>query len=161
YGVLATVLCPLSSVLCVLRGKLIMVKDDHDRRERHEGTPGARFRSPGWVFVVALTAVSVLVVTGCFKARVTPPEADGGGDPPAGLRLFNGWPKPDLALVLSAQMYGYLQPCGCSRPQLGGLARRYNFIHGQLMRERGWPVVAVDLGDVPPQRQGHQAILKY
>src|SRR5438876_9759401 len=108
-----------------LRGKLIMVRDDHDRREPPSGAPGVRFRSPGWLFggaVLALAVVSVLVVTGCFKARV-PPEPEAGGDlaaAPPGLRLFNGWPKPDLALVLSGQMYGYLQPCGCSRPQLGG-----------------------------------------
>ncbi len=143
-----------------------MGRDDHDRREPQSITSGLRFRPRGWIFVVAalaLTAVSVIVVTGCFKARVAL-DPDAPGEPPvesqAALRLFNGWSRPDLALVVSAQMYGYLQPCGCSRPQLGGLARRYNFIHGNLIGERGWPVVAVDLGDVP-QRPSVQALFKY
>src|SRR5882724_6944156 len=41
--------------------------------------------------------------------------------------LFRDWPanrKPDVVLVLSGQEHGYLQPCGCSKPQLGGLVRR-------------------------------------
>jgi hypothetical protein len=55
-------------------------------------------------------------------------------------------------------------PCGCSSPQVGGLERRYNFL--QLLKARGWPVVAVDLGDVP-QKTGPaklpnvQGLLKY
>ena len=31
-----------------------------------------------------------------------------------------------VALLLSGESHGYLQPCGCSEPQKGGLARRYN-----------------------------------
>lgn len=80
------------------------------------------------------------------------------------MRLFREWPAdkaPALALVLSAQENGYLQPCGCSHPQLGGLPRRYNFI--QELKKRGWPVAAVDLGDLPDlaQHRGPQAMLKY
>ncbi|HEY7155063.1 MAG TPA: multiheme c-type cytochrome [Gemmataceae bacterium] len=80
-------------------------------------------------------------------------------------QLFRDWGKPDFVLVLSAQQHGYMLPCGCSRPQVGGLERRYNFI--QLLKARGWPVVAVDLGDVP-QKSGPakglanvQGLLKY
>ena len=81
---------------------------------------------------------------------------------PAG--LFRGWPKPDLALVLSGEQHGYLLPCGCSRPQYGGLERRYNLM--ALLRRRGWPVTALDVGDVP-QAEGPrklpnvQGLLKY
>src|SRR5262245_10772111 len=39
-------------------------------------------------------------------------------------KLFVGWTKPDFALILTGQTFGYLQPCGCSFPQYGGLARR-------------------------------------
>jgi Cytochrome c554 and c-prime len=79
--------------------------------------------------------------------------------------LFRGWDqKPDLVLVLSGQEHGYLGPCGCSDPQYGGLVRRYNFM--QLLRERGWDVVAVDVGDVPQMEapaklQNLQGRLKY
>src|SRR5262249_4720406 len=77
---------------------------------------------------------------------------------------FADWPagrKPDLVLVLSGEMRGYLQPCGCSRPQLGGLERRYNFIKG--LRDRGWPVVPLDLGDVASTKGKlhEQHVLKY
>jgi hypothetical protein len=79
-------------------------------------------------------------------------------------RLFHGWPKPDLALLLSGQMHGYMLPCGCSHPQVGGLERRYNV--KKYLEQWGWPVVAVDVGDVP-QKQGPavlpniQGLLKY
>ncbi len=72
---------------------------------------------------------------------------------------FVGWKtKPDLVLVVSGQMEGYVQPCGCSYPQKGGLARRYNFI--QSLKDKGWPVAAVDLGDIAPS-SGPQQVLKY
>lgn len=79
--------------------------------------------------------------------------------------LFKSWPtgrKPDLAIVLTGQQHGYLKFCGCSSPQLGGFERRYNFI--AKLRERGWPLVAFDLGDlVTHQHHGlnAQSLLKY
>src|SRR5262245_57275538 len=63
--------------------------------------------------------------------------------PPA---QFAHWPvdrKPDVVLVLSGQTYGYLSPCGCSRPQKGGLERRANLM--AKLREKGWAVVGLDL----------------
>lgn len=92
----------------------------------------------------------------------TPPAAPSGKGIPA--YLFQGWGKPDFVLVLSAQQHGYMLPCGCSTPQIGGLERRYNFL--QLLKERGWPVVAVDLGDVPQKRgiahlYNVQGLIKY
>jgi hypothetical protein len=142
-----------------------MVREDHDSGEQLPATSGSRARS--WKFLVAvlvLAAVSITVATGFLMPRGGPPDPVEG--PPPGTEnqarplLFNAWPKPDVALVLSGQAHGFLQPCGCSHPQYGGLARRYNFVEGILLKERGWPVVAVDLGDVP-QRRGPQALLKY
>ncbi len=72
--------------------------------------------------------------------------------------LFVGWNKPDLAIVISGQMYGYLQPCGCSEPQLGGLARRNQLI--QSLKAKDWPVTAIDLGDIA-SIAGPQQKLKY
>jgi hypothetical protein len=80
-------------------------------------------------------------------------------------RLFPNWGKPDFVVILSAQQDGYMLPCGCSHPQVGGLERRYNFI--QLLKtEKGWPVVAVDLGDVmqkraPANLPNVQGLIKY
>lgn len=88
-----------------------------------------------------------------------------GDEPPHGAtapaHLFPGWAQPELAIVLSGQMKGYLQPCGCTSPQKGGLARRYWFM--KSLEKKGWPVVAVDLGDLA-QTQGpphDQILLKY
>lgn len=79
-------------------------------------------------------------------------------------RIFEGWKKPDVVLVISGQQYGYLLPCGCSDPQIGGLERRYKLV--QMIKAAGWPVVPMDLGDVPqttgpvglPNQQG---VIKY
>ena len=74
------------------------------------------------------------------------------------------WEKPDLTLILTAQQHGYLLPCGCSRPQVGGLERRYNFI--QALKTNGWNLTALDLGDLS-QKQGpvslpnEQGLIKY
>jgi hypothetical protein len=75
--------------------------------------------------------------------------------------LFKRWPagKPDVVLLLTGEQHGYNQPCGCSEPQYGGIARRWNFIEKEL-KGRGWPIVALDLGDVA-QRSGPQTKLKY
>lgn len=66
--------------------------------------------------------------------------------------LFSSWPaeKPDLALVLTGEMFGYLRPCGCSPGQHGGLARRGGFLD-HLKKEKGWQVLPLDLGDLIKQ----------
>jgi hypothetical protein len=115
------------------------------------------------VLAVLLCGISALAATGlAFMLRPTPPPPTPEPATPAG--LFRGWPKPDLALVLSGEQHGYLLPCGCSRPQYGGLERRYNLM--ALLRQRGWPVAAVDVGDVPqsegPRKMPNiQGLIKY
>jgi len=88
----------------------------------------------------------------------TPPTTPLGGDSVkvGGLKLFETWPKqkPDLVIVVSGQMYGYLSPCGCSRPQLGGLERRYNLI--QELKAKGWEVIGVDVGELASD--GHKGL---
>src|SRR5439155_504574 len=113
---------------------------------------------------IALTVVSALACTGLAYWWRNP-----GGDETAAAvnfpnRLFAGWKKPDLVLVVSGQMNGYLLPCGCSDPQMGGLERRYNFL--EKIKEHGWPYVAVDLGDLvqrhaPAHLPNQQAVIKY
>jgi hypothetical protein len=80
------------------------------------------------------------------SAPATPPP-----DPVAG--LFKD-ARPDAVLVLSGPMHGYLQPCGCSRPQVGGLERRSELV--KRLQARGWPVALADLGDLAPKHMpGH------
>jgi hypothetical protein len=61
--------------------------------------------------------------------------------------IFVGWPKPKLALVITGRLDGYLEPCGCAGldRMKGGMSRRHSFFN-QLRNEKGWPVVAVDVG---------------
>jgi hypothetical protein len=134
-----------------------MVKDDQSRQ-----APKAKPAS----ILAALALTIGLWAGGLIAARWLRPAqvealpanpADATASEP-GSALFRDWPKPDVVVVLSGQQYGYLQPCGCSEPQKGGLARRFNLV--QMLRKRGWPVVAGDLGDIA-QGSGPQTLLKY
>ena len=73
--------------------------------------------------------------------------------------IFVDWPKPDVALVFSGEQNGYLEPCGCAglENQKGGLKRRFTFL--KQLREKGWNVVAMDLGG-QEIRTGVQAVRK-
>lgn len=73
--------------------------------------------------------------------------------------LFPDAPPASCYVLLSGQMYGYLQPCGCARPQVGGLERRYELV--QRLGRLGVPVSAADLGDLAPHETGAQARQKY
>lgn len=118
-----------------------------------------------------LTAATIYLssTTGILRAHrllapeVGTPSATAQAPAEAEQLLFRDWPQraPDLVLVLSGQQHGFLHPCGCSKPQYGGLQRRHNFIKG--LQDRGWPVLGVDLGDLldTPQHRGPQSLLKY
>ncbi len=120
------------------------------------GNKGKRILALLGIFSLGVGAVT------CLCAMFWPAEEKPALEMPP--RLFKGWEKPDVALVLSAEQHGYLLPCGCSRPQVGGLERRYNFL--QLLKNKDWAVAPVDLGDIP-QKQGPrqlpnvQGMLKY
>ncbi|NOY29017.1 MAG: hypothetical protein GXP28_02225 [Planctomycetes bacterium] len=74
--------------------------------------------------------------------------------------LFVDWPKPRAAILLSGEMDGYLEPCGCAglENQKGGLKRRHTLI-GQL-EDQGWPLISLDMGG-QVRRLGPQAEIKY
>ena len=60
--------------------------------------------------------------------------------------VFEGWPAPRCLLVITGELDGYIEPCGCTgkENQKGGLSRRQNFL--RAVEAAGWPAVAVDLG---------------
>ena len=108
--------------------------------------PGRRPMSPPRLAACAaaglLAAVVLVEVPSGTPAAASPPA-----DKPAPQVLFAGWPdKPDVVFVFTGNTLGYLQKCGCSNPQKGGLERRYNLI--KSLKDRGWNVVPIDLGDV-------------
>lgn len=139
--------------------------------------PGSR---RGWLVRAAaglVVATCLTVATGFWMARRNGDSPESGtpvsthpvSTPQVGgVPIFGAWPKdrsPELVLVLTGQTYGYLSPCGCSRPQKGGLERRANFMDS--LRAKGWTVVGLDLGDAAPAKGPHglsshkQDLLKY
>ncbi len=120
--------------------------------------------------VGAATLAAALVGAACLAptphrlAAADPPASKGKETIVGGVPLFHAWPanqKPDAVIVFSGQTFGYLQPCGCSRPQTGGLERRAVFIDS--LKAKGWPVAGVDLGDIYPEKVAlaEQGKLKY
>lgn len=73
---------------------------------------------------------------------------------------FVGWKDPELVLVFTGQMDGYLEPCGCAgmAQMKGGLSRRLEFFNG--LHERNWPIVAIDSGNLC-KGSGRQEELKF
>ncbi len=57
---------------------------------------------------------------------------------------FKDWGTPNVVLVLTGEQQGYLEPCGCTENQAGGLARRLDLFH--QMWKKGWPTLALDVG---------------
>lgn len=82
--------------------------------------------------VIAALPVSRAIPTG---------EAKGKPKPPACLK----WPQPKLGLLLSGDQNGYLEPCGCSLTQSGGVARRADLL--QRLQAAGWTMAGIDHGN--------------
>lgn len=61
-------------------------------------------------------------------------------------KLFADWPKPDGAILISGEQIGFLEPCGCTFGQRGGLARRLDLI--RKLDEQGWDLIKIDLGSL-------------
>ncbi|HEV7281772.1 MAG TPA: multiheme c-type cytochrome [Pirellulaceae bacterium] len=74
--------------------------------------------------------------------------------------LFQGWPEPTFALFLTGNQSGYIEPCGCTglANAKGGLARRFALL--EQIREKGWPVVPLDVG-AQVRRFGRQPEIKF
>jgi hypothetical protein len=73
--------------------------------------------------------------------------------------LFAGWDKPAIAILVSGEMHGYVEPCGCSLDQLGGLARRADLL--RQISDRRWPVTALDVGGLVNNPTRQQAKFKF
>lgn len=116
------------------------------------------------IIAVALV-VSLLAYVGCATKTAdddvkttpdhtpAPPKTDTDTDPAApghateAGKPFDGWPTPAGALVISGEQFGYLEPCGCTEGQLGGLKRRYDLVE-RLRGEQKWPLTLLDLGSL-------------
>jgi len=65
---------------------------------------------------------------------------------------------PAVALILSGEQHGYLEPCGCSETQSGGMARRADLI--DQLKQRGWSIASLDLGGTL-KRNRRQSRIKF
>ena len=121
--------------------------------------------------LVALGLVAgLLTYVGCSSPKTDTDKASPAAAvvPPAptgGTKEFANWPTPAGALVISGEQFGYLEPCGCTQGQLGGLKRRYDLIE-RLRDQQKWPLVLLDLGSLikdPAGARGgfEQSKLKY
>lgn len=113
--------------------------------------------------LLVLSAGGYLILNSKVHERLHEPtsssKSTSGNDPaPQPPKLLEG-PPPALVLMVSGEMHGYLQPCGCARPQLGGLERRYELL--QQLRAKGWPVSSIDLGDLAPEQATTQGRMKF
>ncbi|MEZ6057890.1 MAG: multiheme c-type cytochrome [Planctomycetaceae bacterium] len=100
-------------------------------------------------FGISWMAVLVIVVgvgVGSFFYFKPPTKPDA---PPVVKRPrpvpLAGWETPALAFVLSGEMHGYIEPCGCTEGQVGGLMRRATLIK-TIQEEKKWPVIGLDNG---------------
>ena len=73
--------------------------------------------------------------------------------------MFAGWRDPALVLILSGEQHGYIEPCGCSLNQLGGLSRRADLI--RQIHERGWLTTGLDVGGLVNNPNRPQGKLKF
>ncbi len=108
-------------------------------------------------YAALILAWAVLGYVGCTSRSPSPTAAISpaqttpgpGSASPAGSaaksqKVLANWVNPAAVLVISGQDDGYMEPCGCSAEQIGGLIRRYDFI--DRLHDRKWPTAQIHLG---------------
>lgn len=125
---------------------------------RTEGSMIARFHARHRA-MLALFATA-MAQAGCSADPA--PGAPGAARPSASpSRFLADLGDPAALLIVTGQQDGYLEPCGCTRGQAGGLVRRANLV--ERLRAAGCPTTLIDLGSLindPAARGGleHSAI---
>ncbi len=76
-------------------------------------------------------------------------------------KIAEGWPQPQAVIYVSGQQHGYIEPCGCTglENQKGGLVRRDTLL--TQLRERGWNLVPVDVGNQVRREVSRQPAIKF
>lgn len=97
---------------------------------------------------------------GLSKGKAANDNQSGGNEPTASAPkpLLAGWEKPRAVLVFSGEQHGYVEPCGCSLKQLGGISRRADLF--RQLTDRGFATGAFDLGGLVNRPARKQAKMK-
>ena len=121
-------------------------------------------------------AAAIFAYAGCGRTFQTPdpsqaslkkaPAAPAGDESasaadeaaPPGSKLFADWKGLVATIVITGEMNGYLDPCGCTAGQLGGLGRRYDLF--ERMKSQGIPAAKIDLGGLTKDPAGARGGLK-
>lgn len=124
--------------------------------DANSGEAEVRLRGVGPQHFLALSGLLGVILAGCDGSakKVSPNSSTAvataaptsSEDSRYVAPLLKDWEKPTLALMLSGELHGYLEPCGCSLTQSGGLERRGDL--QQQLQEKGWLVVGLDAGGV-------------
>jgi methylphosphotriester-DNA--protein-cysteine methyltransferase len=124
-----------------------------------------------WVGVAVCGAV--LTYVGCSGsdrgedpaalAPQTEPATAKASPSPSGKPLAN-LGNPPAVLIVTGEQNGYMEPCGCTEDQSGGLLRRYDLV--ERIHAQNWPTALIDLGGLikdPAGARGgfEQAKLKF
>ncbi len=107
-------------------------------------------------------SMAVLGYVGCTSNSSSRPEpgAPAAGKPagtagssatadtsgPSDSKLLANLGNASAVLVVSGEMNGYLEPCGCTEGQVGGLIRRYDFF--ERLHRQGVKTAQIDLGSL-------------
>jgi hypothetical protein len=107
-----------------------------------------------------LLAATVLVYVGCSSSSQpvagtsgsasqtagSVPNPGAGGDAAKSGKLLADWPRPQALLIITGQMDGYLEPCGCTQGQQGGLIRRLDLL--ERLQAQNYDFGLIDLGSL-------------
>src|ERR1700685_860668 len=91
-------------------------------------------------------------------ASSRPTASNHAANSPPPKPMLDGWAKPTLAIVFSGEQHGYMEPCGCSLTQSGGLSRRADCL--RQIAARGWQCTALDFGGLV-RKDNEQNKLKF
>ncbi|MFQ5786953.1 MAG: multiheme c-type cytochrome [Thermodesulfobacteriota bacterium] len=64
-----------------------------------------------------------------------------------GESLIKAPSEPAIHVIFTGEENGYLEPCGCSELQLGGLPKRQTLINNLMGKNKNW--ILLSLGDLP------------
>lgn len=71
---------------------------------------------------------------------------------------WRDWDAPKMGLMLTSEMHGFFEPCGCTANQLGGMSRRADLF--QKLTDAGWSMRGLDVGGLS-RRSVRQSQIKF